>query len=931
MAVGPAPSDASGRAPAGEKPPQASIAPAEGAALHAIGGTEVLRLLGSSLAGLSTDAAQARLARCGPNAIASTPPTSAWKILVAQLRSVVVLLLVVAAVVSLAVGDVLDAAAVGGVLLINTALGFVIELRARRAMEALLDLEVARATVLRDGGALEIDADELVPGDVITLEAGGRVPADARLLQAADLRVDEAALTGESLPVVKHPAAVAADTALADRTGMLYLGTTVVAGAGLAVVVATGMTTELGRVGALVGSLADEPTPLERRLDALGRRLVGLALAAGAAVAILGALRGLPWVEIVATGLALAVAAVPEGLPAVATVTLALAVHRMARRHALVRRLPSVETLGSVTTICTDKTGTLTAGQVTLTVIVDDAREIEVSGVGYAPDGEFRIDGAVVDAAQDARLATALRVALLANHATVRVVDGVWRGEGDPTEAALLVAGHKAGLSREELLRTLPLAGEVPFASERMWMATFHHQRADSDLTAGTPEGDRTLLAHVKGAPARVLAACSRVLTTYGERPLSREQAADLLARNERLAARGLRVLALAIAHVAEVSEDALTELTFVALVGMTDPIAAGVLDTVATFRAAGIRVLMITGDQRMTARAIGRQLGIVDDAHDVLDGHVVATLDDAQLADALRTAGAVSRISPEDKLRIVASCQARGEVVAMLGDGVNDAAALRKADVGVAMGGRGTDVAKEAADVVLEDDRFATIAPAIEQGRVVFDDIGKFVLFLFGCNLAEVLVLVLGTAAALEVPLLPLQILWLNLVTDTFPALALALEPAEPGIMQRPPRDPREELFSRSFLRAMAIAALSIAAATLAAFVVGHSGPNGGPELAVTMSFSTLAIAQAFHLGNRRSRHRVLSPRAALANPWAIAAVLAVVALQIAAVHWTPLSRMLRTVPLDAAQWLWVVVLAAMPAVLGEMLKPSTRRRAAR
>lgn len=923
----PAQAAALGRVDAGAR---GGVAPAVIAAPHAIEGAEALALLGSGSGGLTAAEAELRLRSCGPNAIASAPPASAAAILVAQLRSVVVLLLVVAAAVSLAVGDLLEAAAVAGVLIINTALGFTIEIRARRAMEALVGLEVARSAVLRDGITREIDARELVPGDVIVLEAGRRVPADARLYDGADVRVDEAALTGESLPVAKNPAPVAADTPLADRSGMLHLGTTVVAGAGRAVVVATGMATEIGRIGALVGSLGEERTPLERRLDALGHRLVALALAAGATVALLGALRGLPWVEIAQTALALAVAAVPEGLPAVATVTLALAVHRMARRRALVRRLPSVETLGAVTTICTDKTGTLTAGEPTVTVIADDAREIAVSGAGYLPAGDFCVDGARVDATLDERLSAALRIGLLANHATLRAVDGAWHAEGDPTEAALLVAGRKAGLSREDLLAAMPLAGEVPFSSERMWMATFHHGGRAG--TAGATPHDASerasMIACVKGAPGRVLAACSHVLEASGIRPLGPVEAAELLARNERLAARGLRVLALATAVVAQADERALHDLTFVALVGMTDPIADGVLETIASFRAAGIRTLMITGDQQMTARAIGRQLGIVDDGHDVLDGRTVAALDDAGLAAAIRSAGAVSRISPEDKLRIVASCQARGEIVAMLGDGVNDAAALRKADVGVAMGGRGTDVAKEAADVVLEDDRFATIAPAIEQGRVVFDDIRKFVLFLFGCNFAEVVVLVLGTAGSLEVPLLPLQILWLNLVTDTFPALALALEPAEPGVMRRPPRDPGEELLSRAFLRDMAIAGVSIAAATLAAFAVGHFGAGGGPEHAVTMSFCTLAIAQAFHLGNRRSRFRVVSPRAALANPWAIGAVALVVGLQVAATHWTPLAGVLRTVPLDAVQWAYVFGLAALPAVAGELLKPAAPQR---
>jgi Ca2+-transporting ATPase len=885
-------------------------APAD--AHHALAADEVLRRLESDTTGLADHAAAERLRRFGPNALESRPPASALKILVDQFRSVVVLLLVLAAIVSAALGEHLDAAAIGGVIVINTLIGFATEIRARRAMEALLRLEVPRAMVVRGGIAREIDSRELVPGDVVQLEAGLSVPADARLLEATDLRTEEAPLTGESLPVDKTAAAVSLDTPLPERSDMLYKGTTVVAGTARAVVVATGMETELGRIGRLVSSIPDERTPLEERLDALGRRLVWLALLAGFLVAALGAARGLPVGQLMQTGIALAVAAVPEGLPAVVTIALAVGVYRMARRRALVRRLPSVETLGSVTIVCTDKTGTLTAGKPTVTVITSLDRDVAVTGTGYEPVGSFVEEGRDVGTPLDPFVADALRTMVLANRAGLRQSEQGWETQGDPTEAALLVAGRKAGMVREELLAQLPQVGEVPFSSERKLMATFHR----------SAEGG-ALVALAKGAPGQILERCRRVAMRSGAAELRDDLKSRLEEQNRRLASRGLRVLALACGEAARPGEAALTDLTFLAFVAMIDPLAEGVAETVGAFRGAGVRTAMITGDQRMTAESIARELGMLDAGGVVLDGRELAQLDDDALASRVDRIAAFSRVSPEDKLRIVAAYQARGEIVAMLGDGVNDAAALRKADVGVAMGVRGTDVAKEAADIVLQDDRFTTIGAAIEEGRVVFDNIRKFALYLFSCNLAEVLVLLGGSAAGLDLPLQPLQILWLNLVTDTFPALALALEPGEPGLMRRPPRDPGKGIFSRSFALAMVGYALLLTAATLVSFAVGRSGGQGSTARAVTMSFTTLALAQAFHLGNARSRSRVLSPRRALANSYALAALAIVVLLQVLAVHLPALALVLGTEPLGWQDWAMVLLLAGAPAVIGQALKP--------
>ncbi|MET0398321.1 MAG: HAD-IC family P-type ATPase [Longimicrobiaceae bacterium] len=880
------------------------------AAWHALPAADVLARLGVDADGLAEAEAAVRASRFGPNTLHIAAPVSAWRILVAQLRSVVVLLLVAAAALSWATGDAAEAAAIAAVLVLNTALGFGTELRARRAMEALRGLDVPTATVVRGGRQLRVDAAGVVPGDVLVLEAGSLVPADARLLRSAELRTAEAALTGESLPVDKDAdARPDPDAPLAERATMVYKGTAVAAGAARAVVVATGMGTEVGRVGEMVAGIREEPTPLERRLDELGRRLVWVTLAVAAVVAGLGLLRGGSAAETVRIAIALAIAAVPEGLPAVATIALAVGVRRMARRRALVRRLATVESLGSVTVICTDKTGTLTGGEMTVTVVQAGDRELEVTGAGYAPVGELRWAGAPVEVREDPVLELALRVGALANRAEL-VRDGVrWSVRGDPTEAALLAVARKGGVDLDALRREWPETGELPFSSERMLMATFHRG----------PEGP---VACVKGAPGRVIALCTRVRTARGDAPLGEAARRGLLARNDELAARGLRVLALAVGEAPRAGEVALRDLAFVALVGMTDPPAPGVQETIARFRDAGIRTVMITGDQRRTAEAIARGLGLLVPGAAVLEGRELEAIPDARLAARLERVAVLSRVAPEHKLRVVRALQERGDVVAMLGDGVNDAAALKKADVGVAMGGRGTGVAKEAASIVLQDDRFATIGAAVEEGRIVYDNVRKFVFYLFSCNLGEVLVLFVAGLAGLPSPLQPLQLLWLNLVTDTFPALALALEPGEEDVMRRPPRDPRAAILSPPFVRSVAMYAGLIAAVTLAAFAWALAGPGSTPERAGTVACITLALAQVFHLGNARSLDPVLAPRRALANRWALGSVVLVLALQGAAVYYAPLAGLLGMTSLPLRDWMVMVPLALVPAVVGQGLK---------
>lgn len=859
-------------------------------AWHAHSAEETLALVETTAAGLSHAEAARRRQTSGPNRLMPPRPTPALRLLRDQVASVVVLLLVAAAGVSLALGEGLEAAAIGCVLLLNVGLGFAIDLGARRAMEALAALDAAWCLAMRDGTLCRIEVDGLVPGDLVELESGHTVPADARLLSAHDLRVTEATLTGESLPVPKRPGVtLEADTPLADRANMVYKGTVVLGGSGRAVVTGTGRGSELGRIGALLEGIADERTPLERRLDALGRRLVWLTLVIAALVASVGWFQGLALGRVIETGIALAVAAVPEGLPAVVTIALAIGLRRMAARHALVRRLPAVETLGSVTVVCTDKTRTLTSGEMTLVRVWTADREYVLD----EPHGDGR----------DQRLQHALEVAILASRPQPSVRSP--KASGDPVESALAQAAAGIGLDRERLVAAQPLAGVVPFSSERRFMASVH--RAQSGLVA-----------YVKGAPIHVLALSDHLLTGPGEVRLDLAGKRRLLAVNRAMAAEGLHVLALARGQVGHSGEPAIRRLTFVGFAGLLDPPAPGVRETIDRLRAAGLRTIMLTGDQRATAIAVGRRLGLLTSDQEVLDGREVQRLSHDELRDRLDATRVFSRITPDAKLAIVGALQERGEIVAMLGDGVNDAAALKKADVGVAMGIRGSDVAKQAASIVLRDDRFETVAAAVEEGRVIYDNIRKFVFYLFSCNLAEILVLLVLGLLGLP-PLLPLQILWLNLVTDTFPALALALEPADPDVMRRPPRDPQEALLSRRFLLTMTAYALLIAASTIGASLV-IDDPTG-PRV-VTVAFVTLALAEVFHLGNARRADPVIGPRSATANPYALGALLFTTALQCGIMFWPPAMRLLHLAPLTGRDWVIIGVSAAATAVIGQATK---------
>ena len=846
---------------------------------------------------------------------------SAWAVLRRQFASVVVWLLLVATVIAFVIGDALEAGAIAIVLAINVTIGFWTEWRARVAVEALQGLQVEDAVVLRDGHRIEIGASEVVPGDILVLAEGVKIAADGRLLEAAELRVDEAALTGESVPVTKSSDALAASgvTALGDRTSMVFKGTTAVGGAARAVVTATGARTEIGRIGELVSAIEHAPTPIERRLDALGRRLVWVTLAVASVVIGIGLLGGLdPWL-VVETGLALAIAAVPEGLPVVATITLAIGMWRMAGRNALVRRPSAVEALGSATVICADKTGTLTSGRMAVTSMLVGGRRVDIPGRDTG-------DGATSEAGQGDLLSESVpgltelvRTAVLANEAQLHRTEDGWDRVGDPTDLALLELGLRAESSRQAMLEASPEVGRLPFSSRRMLMASFHRSSSEP------------VEIHAKGATERVLGVCTDWIGPDGLEPLDEARRQEIQETEHAFAAGGLRVLALARGQVGEEgvgTEDALRELTFVGLVGLMDPPAPHVGETVARFRSAGLRTVMITGDKPATARAIAEELGLLVEGGTVLAGPEIERMEMPELIETVGSAAVYGRVSPEDKVRIVEALQARGEVVGMLGDGVNDGPALKRADIGVAMGKRGTDVAKGVADLVLADDRLETVGAAVEEGRVIFDNIRKFVFYLFSCNLSEVAVVLGASIAGAPLPILPLQLLWLNVVTDVFPALALAAEPGEPDVMSRPPRPQQARILSRDFVVMLSGYALLMTLSTLAVF--GWSlGVRGDPlELAVTLSFMTLAISQLLHALNARRFGPLRFGSELWSNRWLLAALAVGITLQLLAVYVPTLQQVLGTVPLDPGEWAVVTGAGLLPLAVGQSWKRLASRK---
>ncbi len=902
--------------------------------------------LGSDLArGLTDREASDRLTRDGPNELAAEQPVPAWRRFLSQFQDVLVILLLVATSVSAGLWAYerdaalpYEALAILAVVLLNATMGYLQESRAEAAVAALRAMSAAEATVIRDGDRRRVPASALVVGDVVLLEEGDTIPADARVVESAALQVAEAALTGESFPVAKDTAPLATDVALGDRHNMVFSGTAATYGHGRAIVTATGMGTEMGRIAGMLHETRAEATPLQRQLDRTGKILaivvVVIAVIMIVTIVVAEHVRDFAgFVDVLILGVALAVAAVPEGLPTVVTAVLSIGVQRMARRRAIVRHLAAVETLGSASVIASDKTGTLTRNEMTVRVVVTASGRVIFDGSGYAPEGDVRReDGGQVEGRLRLELERALAAADRANNAVVDEREGRWTVQGDPTEGALLVAARKAGLEADALDARFRRVSEVPFSSERKFMSTVHHD-ANRDQ----------LIVFAKGAPDVLLGRCAHEVIGDGRRPLTADRRAEILHVNEVLAGEALRTLGVAAHWLPETSPHDLgtpnagveENLVFAGLIGMIDPPRAEASDAVARARSAGIRPIMITGDHPRTAAVIARELGISFDERAVT-GAELDRLDDAALARTVTEVSVYARANPEHKLRLVKALQANGAIVAMTGDGVNDAPALKTADIGVAMGITGTDVSKEAADIVLADDNFATIVAAVEEGRGIFANIRKFLRYLLSSNIGEVMTMFFGVVFAERIglrgegttvvlPLLATQILWINLVTDGAPALALGVDPTEDGLMRQPPRPHDEGVITARMWRGIFLVGAVMAVGTLlvldAAMPGGFIHGTGDLRYGQSMAFTTLMLFQLFNTLNARSDERSAFT-ALFSNHWLWVAIGLSVALQFAVLGIPTLQKAFGTVALDAGDWLRCVLVASSVLWIREATK---------
>ena len=923
---------------------------------------ETVRLLGTDLErGLSSVEAQARLEKYGYNELREQPRPGFWRRLLNQLNEFLVLILIASAIISFFIGlseyrrsgamtEFVDAGAIMAIVVLNAILGVVQEGKAEESLAALKKMAAPNALVLRDGHLLTIPARELVPGDVVILETGNYVPADVRLVESVNLRIEEASLTGESVPVGKDAdRVVEEDAVLGDRCNCGYMSTIVTYGRGKGIVVATGMQTEIGKIAEMIQSTEEEPTPLQIKLDQLGKWLGVACLVVCGIVGVVGIVRDpsisvlfqqglVPYLsagrdtilEMFMIAVSLAIAAVPEGLPAVVTICLALGMQEMIKRHALIRRLPAVETLGSATAICSDKTGTLTQNEMTAVQLYVDRTLLGITGGGYNPQGEFQNDGHPVDLAAYPGSRLLLRAGLLCSDARLERMDNdaggrEWRIVGDPTEGAFVVAAAKAGLWREELEKDYPRLTEIPFDSARKRMTTIH-----PDPRYGG------YVAYVKGAPDVILDLCEKVIEDGVERPLTAERRDHILEVNEALASNALRVLGVAYRPLDSVPENPTPDeverdLTFVGLLGMIDPARPEVKGAIALARHAGIRTMMITGDYPHTARAIAQEIDLLREGGLVLTGAEIDRMGEEKFIEIVEQVDVCARVSPQHKVQIVEALKAHNHVVAMTGDGVNDAPALKRASIGVAMGITGTDVTKETADMVLTDDNYASIVSAVEEGRVIYSNIRKFVYYLLSCNVGEILVLFLAMLAGMPVPLTAVQLLVLNLVTDGAPALALGVEKGDPDIMDQPPRPVNEPIINQIMLWGIAVQTVAITTATLTAFIVGLNWYPGQVRIAQTMAFATLSISELLRAYTSRSERYPLLKIGIFSNKWMQWAVLASLIIVLAIIYVPILDPIFDTAFLGLREWTVMLPLIFLPAVAAEIYKIVLTRRARR
>ena len=920
---------------------------------HAISPEDVLKHLETPLqTGLSDAEVHLRQEKYGSNRLIEAPHATFLKMVIDQLKNFVVILLIVASIVSAVLGEYLEGAAIMAIVVLNAVLGVIQEQRAEEALAALKKLAAPEAQVMRNGHRSSIPAEELVPGDLVFLEAGNFVPADIRLLEAANLKVEEAALTGESEAVQKNPSIILEkDIPIGDRKNTVFMGTMASYGRGQGVVVSTGMKTQLGMIATMLQSVEDEETPLQRRLDQLGKVLGWGALSICGIVFLMGVARlatslhefnltnpttyqGV--INLFMIAVSLAIAAVPEGLPAIVTISLALGMREMIKRHALIRRLSSVETLGSATVICSDKTGTLTQNEMTVTRLWVDGHLLELTGNGYVPKGEIQSGSESVDLSKIPGATTALWVGALNNDSRLEELPKedsqvAFRIVGDPTEGALLVAAAKAGAQLDDLSQAYPRANEIPFDSFRKRMLTIHTIKDphDEDISPIYGNEKRQWYAlTLKGAADVVVNLCTRYQTINDEvLPMDEGMRQSILAANDSLTHDALRVLGMAYrllpAMPSEMNDKKLEEdLIFAGLVGMIDPPRPEVHPALEKARQAGIRTIMITGDFPNTARAIAESIGLLKPGHKVLTGAEINKLDDAALQKEAKETDVFARVSPEHKMRIVDALKGGNEVVAMTGDGVNDAPAIKKADIGVAMGITGTDVAKETADMVLTDDNYASIVAAVEQGRIIYSNIRKFVYYLLSCNVGEILIIFLATLVGWSSPLTAIQLLWLNLVTDGAPALALGTEKGDPDIMRQPPRPPKEPIINRFMQVGILIQTIAITSATLLAFYLGREVYPQHVEYAETMAFVTLSCSELLRAYTARSEFYPILRIGIFSNKYMNIAVLSSLVLIMAVVYIPFLQPIFNTEPLGLAQWEIILPLLLIPSVAAEVMK---------
>ncbi|MGO1469048.1 MAG: calcium-translocating P-type ATPase, SERCA-type [Tissierella sp.] len=867
--------------------------------------------------GLSTKRVDTLIEKHGPNTLKEEKKKSLLSRVLAQFADFLVLILIAAAIISVFVGESTDAIVIIAIVVLNAFLGVYQEGKAEKSLDALKKMSSPTAKVIRNGKTSTVKASTLVPGDIVLLDAGDIIPADLRFIESSNLKVEEASLTGESVPVEKDSnEQYSSEVSLGDRKNMGYMSTVITYGRAKAVVVATSHDTEIGRIATAIQTSDGEITPLQKQLNGLGKVLGITTIIICAIVFGVGLLQGEGVLDMLMISISLAVAAIPEGLPAIVTIVLALGMNRMVKRHAIVKKLLAVETLGSTTVICSDKTGTLTQNEMTVVKAYADKTVFDVSGTGYSPEGDFKLDDKNIDYSSIPDLKTLVSIATLANDAEIEKTENSYKVIGDPTEGSLITLGTKAGISKKGINKKYPRVEEIPFDSDRKMMTTFHEKYLPEKIVSFT-----------KGAPDIIIDKCSHISIKGRPVPFDSKLKKEALDMNSKFSKDALRVLAFAYKDYPALprdfkKEDIESKMTFVGLVGMIDPARPEAKDAIEKCKKAGVKTIMITGDYKETAFAIAKQLGMAEKESEAITGKDLDSLDDKELQKKVKFTKVFARVSPDHKVRIVEALKANGNVAAMTGDGVNDAPALKKADIGVSMGITGTDVAKNTAELILTDDNFSSIVSAVEEGRVIYDNIRKFVYFLLSCNIGEILLIFTSILAGLPVPLLPIQLLWLNLVTDSFPALALGMEKGDPDVMEKKPRDPKEPLLNKSIVSRIIVQSIAIGGATLSAYLIALNFYPERIEEARTIAFTTLILAELLRSYSTRSRTHTIFEIGLFSNKSLVYGTLFSFALTIAVIYIPFLQPIFDTFPMGFEDWRIVLTFAFIPLIVGEVFK---------